>query len=251
MKIIGSDYDGTLNHGGIDQKKLEAIDKWRKAGNIFSLISGRGKEDVLRIYNEKKFGCDYLIADNGAVILTTDGKKINETLCDGCVAIELIELLFDLGCPCAHVHNNTPTVVYKDETDCTERNHYTLDNVPEIPCFTQISTYLSDVEEAKCVTDKIAEKYKNILNPLQNGTCIDIVCHDMNKAKGLYLLATITGAEKDDIIAVGDNINDRDMISEFRSYAMANGVEEIKNLADFVTESVTELIYKELNEEEL
>ncbi len=248
MKIIGSDYDGTLNHGGIDEAKLNAIIKWRNEGNIFALISGRGKEDVQRIYNEKQFGCDYLIADNGAVILTTDGEIITETRCDGSFAMELIELLFSLGCPCAHIHKNDKFCIFKDKSECSEENHYTLDNVPEILYFTQISTYLSDVESAKSVTDKVAERYKGILNPLQNGTCIDIVRHDMNKAKGLYLLSDIVGCNKEEIIAVGDNINDRDMIAEFRSYAMANGVEEIRNLADFITESVTDLIYKELKE---
>ena len=37
MKIIGSDYDGTLNYGGIDENKISAIKKWRDAGNIFAL----------------------------------------------------------------------------------------------------------------------------------------------------------------------------------------------------------------------
>ena len=70
----------------------------------------------------------------------------------------------------------------------------------------------------------------------------------MNKAKGLYQLAELVGAEKEDIIAVGDNINDTDMIVEFRSYAMENAVDSIKELADFITPSVTALIEKELTE---
>ena len=50
-----------------------------------------------------------------------------------------------------------------------------------------------------------------------------------------------------DVIAVGDNFNDRDMIQEFRSYAMANGVAEIKKLAKGIVNGVTELIEKELS----
>ena len=48
------------------------------------------------------------------------------------------------------------------------------------------------------------------------------------------------------MIAVGDNINDSAMIAEFRSYAMANGVDEIKNMADDVIDGITELIEKEI-----
>lgn len=68
----------------------------------------------------------------------------------------------------------------------------------------------------------------------------------MNKAKGLTHLLELVGARHDDMITVGDNINDSDMIREFKSYAMENGVQTIKDLADFVTPGVAELIQREL-----
>ena len=81
---------------------------------------------------------------------------------------------------------------------------------------------------------------------MQNGLNIDIVRADVNKATGLYRLMELTGAEYDDVITVGDNVNDYDMIKEFRSYAMESGVQSIKDLADFVIPGVTELIEREL-----
>ena len=56
----------------------------------------------------------------------------------------------------------------------------------------------------------------------------------------------LVGAKYDDIITVGDNVNDYDMIKEFRSYAMESGVQSIKDLATFVTPGVVELIDREL-----
>lgn len=38
MKIIAGDYDGTLSYGGIDDKKREAIKKWRETGKMFAQI---------------------------------------------------------------------------------------------------------------------------------------------------------------------------------------------------------------------
>ncbi len=248
MKIIGSDYDGTLNFGGIDEKKLSAIERWRDAGNIFSLVSGRGPDSVLELYEEKKFGCDYLVANNGAVILRTDGSLIFRAECDGETAKPLVRYLFELGCPWAHIQTAFECRVFADGADCEEDGEYTLGNMPEIPWFTQISTQLPTFEESAAVTQAVREKFSDKLNPLQNGECLDIVRSDINKAQGLYRLAEIVGAESADIIAVGDNINDRDMIAEFRSYAMANGVEEIKVLADFIVPEVTDLIEKELEE---
>lgn len=248
MKIIGSDYDGTLNHGGIDEKKKNAINKWQKAGNIFALISGRGAEDVLGIYREKQFGCDYLIADNGAVIMNTDGTVVSDVRCDGNLAFPLLKLLFEKGCPWGEVHTSFPCRVFADKNECTDADGYTLEDVPSIPYFNQISTMLEDFETAEKVTESVREVFGDKLNPLQNGRCIDIVRNDMNKAKGLYLLAEMVGAEYSDIIAVGDNINDLDMIREFRSYAMENGVDSVKETATYITRGITELIEKELCE---
>ena len=119
--------------------------------------------------------------------------------------------------------------------------------MPELKYFNQVSTILEDEEEALMVTNAIKEKFGDILNPLQNGRCIDIVSSRINKAKGLYDYLELVGGKYEDMITVGDNINDTHMIKEFRSYAMANGVQSIKDIADYVTEGITELIEKEMN----
>ena len=246
MKIIGSDYDGTLNHNGIDDAKRKTIEKWRAAGNVFAIVSGRGVEDMVKIYAEKKFGCDYFVADSGAVIMTPDGTVISEVRCDGSIAKPLITKLFEIGCDSAFVHTEFPCSIFADEEDVKEKCGIPFEDMPEIPWFTQISTFLPDLESADRVTATIRELFGDKVNPMQNGTCIDIVRNDMNKAKGLYILAEHLGAKYEDIIAVGDNTNDRDMIAEFRSYAMENGNDLIKELADYIISDVTELIEKEL-----
>ena len=245
MKIIASDYDGTLNHGGIDDIKRSAIKEWRKAGNLFGLVSGRGAPDLIELQKKNDFECDFLLASNGAVILNPEGKVLSESRCDGNLAVPLLEFIMSIGCEWASVHTSFRCII--DERD-EERldNEFTLQTLPEIPYFNQISTILPDDKTAAKVTDAIKEKFGEYLNPLQNGRCIDVVSADMNKAKGLYNLLEIVGADYDDMITVGDNINDTHMIAEFRSYAMENAVDSIKAIADYITPGVTELIIKEL-----
>ena len=247
MKIIASDYDGTLNHGGIDDEKRAAIRKWRAAGNIFAIVSGRGAEDAFRLQEENQLEVDYFIADSGAVAVNSKGERVIDVRCDGSMALPLVRLLFECGCPRANVQTGFTCMVYADSSNCTAAGKYTLDDVPPIPYFNQISTVLPDFETAAKVTDIVGEKFGDRLNPMQNGTCIDIVRADMDKAKGIHLLLELLNAKPEDVIAVGDNINDRAMIEEFRSYAMANGVDLIKELADDTVSSVTELIKKELD----
>lgn len=245
MKIIASDYDGTLNHGGIDDKKRAAISLWRKNGNLFGLVSGRGLNDLKIIPVNDGFEYDFLIACNGAVIADADGKVIKESRCDGLFAKELIEFIFSSGCNWVNVQTEPELYIVADECQC-DSDEITLSNAPEISYFYQISTFSEDFASAHAVTAAIKDKFGKYLNPLQNGTCIDIVSADMNKAVGLYDYLEIIGGSYDDMITVGDNINDTHMIKEFRSYAMENAVSDIKEIADHEIKGITELIEKEL-----
>lgn len=245
MKIIASDYDGTLNHGGIDDKKRNAIKEWRKKGNKFGIVSGRVADDLLMIYNKDKFEADFLLACNGAIILTTDGKILKETRCAGVDLKEFLDYLFSFGLTWASIQGDKKYVIDEDDSERFDYE-FTRKTLPEIPYFVQISVQLKNDEESYKLTEKIKEKYGGFLNPLQNGCCIDIVSSTMNKAQGLYDYLELVGGKYEDMITVGDNINDTHMIKEFRSYAMANGVQSIKDIADYETESITELIEKEI-----
>ncbi len=244
MKIIASDYDGTFNHNGITPEKLQAVSDWRKAGNLFGIISGRGYPSLLECVLEHPFEYDFLICNNGAVIYDTKGKIIFEERCDGIFAQPLIKDLFLWDCPMANIDKDEPIrIVNSDKSK--KNDEICLCDLPEIEYFNQISTYLETAEKASVVVKKIEEKYSDVLTPLQNGTCIDIVPLGVNKAQGIYALLKIVGGKYDDVVAVGDNINDRHMIAEFRSYAMANAVDSIKKIADDIVGDVTDIMRKE------
>ena len=55
MKIIASDYDGTLNRGGISDDVRKAIDMWRERGNIFGIVTGRGIGNILSVMRRDDF----------------------------------------------------------------------------------------------------------------------------------------------------------------------------------------------------
>lgn len=245
MKIIATDYDGTLNHNGITDEKRAAISEWRRAGNLFGVISGRGIKSLLEVIEGKDFEYDFLVANNGAIIFDNELNILSETRCDGAIAKPLITDLFNWNCPFANIDKDEPIMIRSKAEDCKD-GECVLEDLPEVTYFNQISTWLGDKDKASAVVDKINEKYGDVLNPLQNGDCIDIVPVSVNKARGIYALLDVLGGKYEDVISVGDNINDTHMIAEFRSYAMANGVDSIKALANEITEGITELIYKEL-----
>lgn len=246
MKIIATDYDGTLNHNGIDNEKRQAISEWRKAGNLFGVVSGRGIKSLLEVIEDKCFEYDFLIVNNGAIVFDNNNKILKEYRCNGKVAKPFIEDLFSWDCPFANIDKEISIMVRAENELCAEGEIYIKD-LPEIDYFNQINTMLDTYEDAQNVVEKIKEKYSDVLNPLQNGNCIDITPAGVNKASGIYSLMEFVGGKYEDIIAVGDNINDKDMIAEFKSYAMENGIALIKEMADYITTGITELINKELD----
>ncbi len=244
MKIICSDYDGTLNYGGITKEKLEAVKNWQKAGNLFCVVSGRQKEFFYEL-SEKGIPVDYFLGCNGAVITDKDHKTVSDVRCDEDIANSLIEFVFSLGCSFA-LFCGEEFIRIRNKAFPREEG---IDYDPEkkLGSFYQISTACCSFEKAAAVTEKVKEHFGEYLNPLQNGTCIDIVRAGMDKAQGIYRLLELTGGKKEDVIAVGDNVNDMAMIEEFYSYAMANGVDSVKAFADRETVGIEELIERELS----
>lgn len=248
MKILGSDFDGTLNYGGIDQVKCDTIDAWRKAGHLFGLVSGRGPGFLRNLRHQyPSLHMDFLVAYNGAFIVDAEGKTLDTAVCDGVSALDLTADLLAWGCPFVFVNGADSYTVRKDG-DLLREGECTLSDLPEdFPCFYQVSVQLETYAEAEAMTRKLKAVYGDRLNPLQNGICIDIVAPTVNKAEGLRKLAALYGQTDENIIAVGDNINDLDMLKAFHSYAMKNGVDEVKRVAGQTVTSVAELIIRELD----
>lgn len=55
-------------------------------------------------------------------------------------------------------------------------------------------------------------------------------------------LADFLGIPYDDVWTAGDNFNDIPMIERFYGCAMTRGVDEIRNISEYVCDSVTDVI---------
>ena len=251
MKILGSDYDGTFSYGGVTDEKLDAVHAWRAAGHRFGIVSGRGMGFLgsLRHYYPA-LELDFLITCNGGYIMSGDGDVLYAAKCAEMPIDNLIRDLFAWGCLyLGVVRERSLCVVDKKENApeyVAEENIRLIDDTADIDYFYQISVRMPDSTVAREVAALIREKYGEYVNPLQNAMFIDIVHRDVNKAHGLSFMMEYYGGTHDDVIAVGDNVNDADMLREFRSYAMANGVDEIKALTDATVSDITELFNREM-----
>ena len=254
MRILGSDFDGTLTHR-LGEETFAAIRAWREAGNKFGIVSGRPMSFVDEIRaDHPQLELDFFVGFNGAAVTDGFGNLIYEKTCTEVSANDLTADLLFMGCPFIHVHGDGYYCVVAKEENIPSwidpRDVIPPDRLPVLPYFHQISTqFPNDEASAAAVTAKLREKYGHVLNPLQNGTCIDIPHVTVNKTQGLLRVAEHFGVPRENMIAVGDNINDTDMIRDFYSYAMERGVDSIKKLADATTDTVAELIWIELEKQ--
>ena len=251
MKILGSDFDGTLNYK-LGEDTFSAIHEWRAAGNKFGIVSGRSA-DFMGALKEQypKLELDFFVGYNGGAIVDGEGVYLYEKRYDEVSSLKLIADLLAWDCPFAFYNGEGFYCVVPHDgvkpSWVAEKDVKDPSALPLLPYFIQISTELPhDEAKAAATVEKIREAYGERLNPLQNGTCIDIVPPSINKTTGLLRVAEHFDVTKEDVIAVGDNVNDTDMIRDFFSYAMKRGVDSIKALANDTTETVADLIRKEL-----
>lgn len=97
----------------------------------------------------------------------------------------------------------------------------------------------ADPEELDVFKREISQKFGGrifLTTAIKN--TVDILNGEVSKARGLAVLAESLGIERDEIIAIGDNINDIPML-EYAGLgvAMGNGPELVKQKADHVTAS--------------
>ncbi len=246
MRLIATDYDGTLNHGGIDQEKLDAIRRWRAAGNLFGVISGRGPDFLATLQAQLGDNFDFLASCNGGIATDSQGGDLFRHQCDQVDVKAFVEDIFAWGAHTLYVNYDDQCVLL-GTPECREPYDYIPpEELPPITSFCKMATFFATPEEAEAMAAKIREKYGDKVNPLQNWWCVDIAPFGVDKATGIRELCAHYGVAERDVIAVGDNLNDLAMIEAFSSYAMEHGNEELKQKATHTIDNVTNLILKEL-----
>jgi len=254
--LIATDFDGTLCQSypdgyKINDKTLEAIKNFRKAGNLFGVVTGRSYIWAYPVFKElNTFGFDYIISDNGAQCFDKDGKVVFSN---------------KIKAYCGFAKDYVNTVLdFSDEVEeagiCFERDRYNfkknnpegdgeyyskysvLDKLCEKDEFVMVNAVCKNDETAAKLKAEILSCFGQYLDPAQNGRCLDITAKSVNKASGISHYAKTMGLNHDSIYSAGDNYNDLPMVKAFHGCAVKGAVEALKNAAEFVLDDVGSLI---------
>ena len=247
MKVIASDFDGTLRrHGVISKRDRQAVVRWRKEGNLFGVVTGRDYEQACFVIKKHRIAVDFVICCTGAII--TDGKF--NVICEekGCSEAipELAEYTLSLNPEYFHASNYGEVyyVPCGKEPVRDGGTALTSKEMSEIPFFHQVNTCFENDEQALEYITYVNERYGEYFNAFRNGRFVDIPPAGISKTEGIYRYMKIVGAEKKDVTTVGDNFNDIGMITEFGGCAVGRARDEVKAAAKTVCEGIAELIEK-------
>lgn len=250
-KILFVDLDATLlcDDKSISERNREAISRMLAEGHYIALATGRPVESgrvVARELGLTMPGC-YMIAFNGAVLYDCAADRV---LFKRSIPIDVVQELFERAKKAGlyvQTYTNTDIITTKH----TKELDYYKERSGLSYKLSENVLDLLDEEPQKVLLIALEDKERLIKFQKENlkwerGKCnsffscaeyLEYCPPDTSKGTGIEFLTQILNMPSDATVAVGDEQNDITMIKKAHvGVAMKNGIQELKDVADYVTE---------------
>ena len=107
MKLLATDYDGTLRYAqDVMPEDLKSIEEWKNKGNKFVIVTGRSKESIdaqIKLFN---LPCDYLITNNGGMVFDENGNVLLSNYLNFDVCVDILHNVKKLDTVISYVVND-------------------------------------------------------------------------------------------------------------------------------------------------
>lgn len=234
-KIVFSDYDGTIYIEENEmEKNVKAIEKYRKLGGKFVIVTGRSKISIDNVIEEYKIKYDYLILNNGSIIFDNKGNKMYEEFIKPEISSKVIKYL---------KNKSNIEILYYDENDKVK---YTNQELLKIRIKTKNRETVKEIEKEinQLFKDEVIAHasfptiyYENI-----NYDHTDIVSIKAGKERAINELLKILNIKKEEVATVGDGRNDIEMIKQYNGYSMETAEDEVKQVASKIFKNISEVL---------
>ena len=226
MKLLVSDYDGTFKQERNDKNikaNIEAIKKFTKKGNMFSIATGRNFTLIKKETTKYNIPYKYLICNNGSTIFNAKDELIYKYPIPEDILEETLEYLSSLK----YIKKLLLLNEFGLETNDTS-------SVIEIICVLKIKNL-----------NKLKETKKNVeyLEALSLFNYISFK-NQTNKKDGIKIISLKEKIDPQNIYTIGNDKNDLEMLTEYNGYKVlfANPILFRKGIK--TTQSIKTLIKK-------
>ena len=269
IKLVASDLDGTIigRDNTIFENNLKAINDINNKNIDFVICTGKTYPIITGMCS--KFNASYGIFGNGNQIVNL---KTGEEIYKKLLTQEEVNSCIDIAKKYnLHVHIYTDTEAINEELKFMDLRNFVLqqekdsgssldvtvvDSIKQYLAFNDVEvckliisseTSLADIkkeilskEDISVTTIKKYGEYKdNIIN--KEYEYLDICPKNINKSTALNILKNHLKIDNSEIMAVGDNLNDVDMVKNSGiGVAVANAYDELKAVAKYTTENSVE-----------
>lgn len=252
VRLIAIDIDGTLldSQWHLPEANLQAITQAVSLGVEVVLVTGRRFDFALPV--ARKLACPLtLIVNNGALIKSQDGTTHLRHLLSRTTARRVLEATADWRSGTAVVFDrareNQVILEILDWNDPPRREYFARnreflaqvsplqDCLVEDPIQVMLTGQVASLREAERVLNNVPFRNEFSLAvtvyEARDFSMIDVINPICSKGAALAEWASLRGLTRGEIMAIGDNHNDREMLG-FAGVpvVMANGVPELKTL---------------------
>ncbi|MGI6225822.1 MAG: Cof-type HAD-IIB family hydrolase [Peptococcales bacterium] len=244
-KLIAIDLDDTLlrNDLTISERAQKAISTAIEKGTLVTFATGRMYCSALPYALD--LGLDLpLITYQGALVKYADGREVYHRPIELEIAKEVIRFTKPFG---IHTNAYINDELYMEEATGWGKQYAKIAKAPvhyvELPnTLEQDPTKILFIDESDKLdelAEKIAQKFPKVINITKSQkTFLEISHPKATKGNALRELAESLGINRQQVIAIGDNMNDLDMI-EYAGcgVAVGNAVTPLKDAADLIVKS--------------
>ena len=250
IKLIASDLDGTLltSDKKLTKENIKAVNRAINLEIKVAISTGRMFCSALPFAKQLSLELP-IIAYNGALIKeTVSNNVIYECPLPKDIAIDVMKFAFDRG-----IYAQT----YIDDKLLIRKKEYISDFYAQIANVTyneignDIFCLNKDPHEVLILTETDDENFnKRFMEDLKQNFgdsiyvtfsakgFIEVMNSRINKWNGIKFMANSYGIDESEIMCIGDGNNDYEMIEKSNyGVAMFNARKEVKEVADFITES--------------
>ncbi|MBY7144139.1 HAD family phosphatase [Virgibacillus sp. NKC19-3] len=225
IKLIALDMDGTLLNNALEiSEPTQAVIAKALAGDIHVVLSTGRSLGTCYPYAALLNLTSYLVTSNGGEIFTMDKTLLDQHLLDTEKIKNMWEMGEEMGVQQWMV---STTGIYRDSRPANFYDHDWL----KYGCSSLDKRKLDAMIEELSYFEGL-----ELTNSLP--TNVEANPAGVSKAAALHFVCREIGITMDEIMAIGDSLNDIKMIQEAGiGVAMENAQKAIKNVADYVTDT--------------
>jgi len=247
IKLVVSDLDGTLlnSFGKVSQEDIETLFELGRQGVVRAIATGRSPYSFDKVI-PADFPIDYLIFSSGAGTLEWKKRKIHyttELLPDEVQGVADIliqnEVDFMVHEPIPANHRFLYHQASTNNSDFIRRieiyHQYCQPYIPGIAYGSSATQILAVLPKNVELFEKLkslfpAMKVIRATSPLDGHSIwMEIFRKDVSKAHGVGYLCGLLKIQNNQVLTIGNDFNDLDMLSNFEvSFVVSNAPEELK-----------------------